>query len=139
MTKEESKNEADALNDVMTLVTGASDRVGSGESTAQTVFGSDPNTSVMGKEADETVDTFMASESLKYSLENNSEDLENDPFGLQDMMDNDSTDKADLMEAMKNHYEASEDKEQDAADLTNLGKLFGLNNEEMDYIFGGNN
>ena len=139
MTEEESKKEAEALNDVMTLVTGASDRVGSGESTAQTVFGSDPNTSVMGKEADETVDTFMASESFKYSLENNSEDLENDPFGLQDMMDNDSTDKADLMEAMKNHYEASEDKEQDAADLTNLGKLFGLNNEEMNYIFGGNN
>ena len=139
LSEEECEREAEALNDVMNLVTNASDRAASGETTGQTVFGDDPNTSVMGKSAEETVETFMASESLKHSLNNNSEELENDPFGMQGMMDEDSEDKQQLMDAMKGHYEASEDKEKDANDLTNLGKLFGLNSEEMGYILGGNN
>lgn len=139
LTEEECEKEAEALNDVMNLVTNASDRANSGETTGQTVFGEDPNTSIMGKSAEDTVETFMASESLKHSLNNNSEGLENDPFGMQDMMNEDSEDKQQLMDAMKGHYEASEDKEKDANDLNNLGKLFGLSSEEMNYILGGNN
>lgn len=141
MTEEECEKEAEALNDVMTLVTGASDRVNNEETSAQTVFGEDPNTSVMGKSAEDTVATFMASESLKHSLDNNSKNgtLEEDPFGLGDMMDEENEDKQQLMDAMKGHYEASEDKEKDANDLTNLGKLFGLGADDMSYILGGNN
>ena len=141
MTEEECEKEAEALNDVMTLVTGASDRVNNEETSAQTVFGEDPNTSVMGKSAEDTVATFMASESLKHSLDNNSKNgtLEEDPFGLGDMMDEENEDKQQLMDAMKDHYEASEDKEKDANDLTNLGKLFGLGADDMSYILGGNN
>ena len=145
LTEEECEKEAAALNDVMNLVTSASDRATSGESTGR-VFSSgdatadgETDTSVMGKSAEDTVATFMASESLKHSLENNSEELENDPFGMQGMMDEDSEDKQELMDAMKGHYAASEDKEKDAKDLNNLGKLFGLSSEEMNYILGSNN
>ena len=138
LTEEENEREAEALNDVMTLVTNASDRANSGETTGQRVFGND-NESVMGKDAQGSVETFMASESLKYSLNNNSEDLDNDPFGMQGMLDNGTSDKQDLKDAMKDHYEASEDKEKDANDLNNIGRLFGLSGEDMDYIFGGNN
>ena len=146
LTEEECEKEAAALNDVMNLVTSASDRATSGESTGGRVFSSgdatadgETDTSVMGKSAEDTVATFMASESLKHSLENNSEELENDPFGMQGMMDEDSEDKQELMDAMKGHYAASEDKEKDAKDLNNLGKLFGLSSEEMNYILGSNN
>jgi hypothetical protein len=134
MTEEESAKEAEALNDVMNLVTNASDRAQS-EETSQVMFGTD-NNSVMGKTADDTVATFMASESLKHSLNENSESLDDDPFGVKDMMAEESEDKQQLLDAMKNHYTASEDKEQDANDLTNLGKLFGLSGTDMDYILG---
>ena len=141
LTEEECEKEAAALNDVMTLVTGASDRVNNEETSAQTVFGDDPNTSVMGKSAEDTVATFMASESLKHSLDNNSKNgtLEEDPFGLGEMMAEENDDKQQLLDAMKGHYEASEDKEKDANDLTNLGKLFGLGTDDMSYILGGSN
>jgi hypothetical protein len=141
MTEEECEREAEALNDVMNLVTNASDRANSGETTGQTVFGDDPNTSIMGKTAEDTVATFMASESLKHSLDNNSKNgtLAEDPFGMQDMMNEESEDKQQLLDAMKGHYEASEDKEKDANDLSNLGKLFGLGEEDMGYILGSNN
>ena len=142
MTEEECEREAAALNDVMTLVTGASDRAAAGETTGQTVFGDDPNTSIMGKNAVDTVDTFMSSESLKHSLDKNSKEgtLEEDPFGLHDMMvEDEGQDKQELLDAMKGHYEASEDKEKDANDLTNLGKLFGLGSDDMNYVLGGSN
>ena len=134
MSEEESAKEAEALNDVMNLVTNASDRAQSNE-TSQVMFGTD-NNSVMGKTADDTVATFMASESLKHSLNENSESLDDDPFGVKDMMTEESEDKQQLLDAMKNHYTASEDKEQDANDLTNLGKLFGLSGTDMEYILG---
>ena len=141
LTEEECEKEAEALSDVMNLVTNASDRATSGETTGQTVFGDDPNTSIMGKSADETVATFMASESLKHSLDKNSKDgtLEEDPFGMSGIMAEDSQDKQELLDAMKNHYESSEEKEKDANDLNNLGKLFGLSGADMEYILGGNN
>ena len=141
MDEEACEREAEALDNVMTLVTNASDRANNGETTGQTVFGDDPNTSIMGKSAEDTVATFMASESLKYSLDNNSKNgtLDEDPFGMQDMMNEESEDKQQLLDAMKGHYEASEDKEKDANDLTNLGKLFGLGEDDMGYILGGNN
>ena len=144
MTPEQSEQEAAALNDVMTLVTGASDRANNGETTGQTVFGDDPDTSVMGKSADDTVKTFMASEALKHSLNKNSEDgtLEEDPFGMSEMMEEDSQDKQDLKDAMKNYYndpENASDKEKNHKDLNNLGKLFGLTGEDMEYILGENN
>ena len=140
MTEEECAKEAEALNNVMTLVTGASDRAAAGDTTGQTVFGDDPNTSIMGKEADETVEIFMASESLKYSLDNNSEDLGNDPFGLNDMMkhedpEKESKDKTDLIGAMNTHYRESENREQEEKDLNNLGKLFGLSENDMLRVF----
>ena len=144
MTEEQSEQEAAALNDVMTLVTGASDRANNGETTGQTVFGDDPNTSVMGKSADDTVKTFMASEALKHSLNKNSEDgtLDNDPFGMSEMMEEDSQDKQELKDAMKDYYndpENAEDKDKNHNDLQNLGKLFGLSGEDMEYILGENN
>ena len=140
LSEEECEKEAAALNDVMTLVTGASDRVNNEETSAQTVFGEDPNTSVMGKSAKDTVDTFMASESLKHSLNNNSEDLGNDPFGLNEMMkhedpEQESQDKTDLIGAMNTHYRESENRGQDEKDLNNLGKLFGLSEEDMLRVF----
>lgn len=140
MTEEECTQEAAALNDVMNLVTSASDKANSGEST-ETVFGGE--NSVLGKSADDTVKTFMSSESIKHSLNNNSEDLEQDPFGVGDMMVNDgeTNEKQDLEDAMKEYYETTEyeTEEEKAADketLTNLGKLFGFTSDEMDYILG---
>ena len=142
MTEEECEREAAALNDVMTLVTGASDRAAAGETTGQTVFGNDPNTSIMGKDAVDTVNTFMASESLKHSLDNNSKNgtLEEDPFGLSEMMEHEdpeqeSQDKTDLINAMNTHYRESENRGQDENDLNNLGKLFGLSEEDMLRVF----
>ena len=132
MDEEKSAKEAEALNDVMNLVTNASDRAQNDE-TSQVMFGTD-NNSVMGKSADDTVATFMASESLKHSLRENSESLDDDPFGVKDMMTEESEDKQQLLDAMKNHYTASEDK--DTTDLTNFGKLFGLSGTDMEYVFG---
>ena len=142
MSEEDCQKEAAALNDVMTLVTGASDRAQS-EETNQAVFGKD-NNSVMGKDADETVATFMASESLKASLENNNESLENDPFGMQGMMSEESEDKTQLLNAMNKYYtdteyESEEAKQKDADALNNLGKLFGLSSTDMETVFGTNN
>lgn len=137
MTEEESKKEAEALNDVMNLVTSASDKANSGES-SQTVFGGED--SVLGKSADETVETFMASEALKHSLNKNSENgtLEDDPFGMGDMMvdDEENSETQDLKNAMSDYYAKSEDKENDKEALTNLGKLFGFSTEDMDEILG---
>ncbi|MBE6698793.1 MAG: hypothetical protein E7584_00915 [Ruminococcaceae bacterium] len=142
MTEEECEREAAALNDVMTLVTGASDRAAAGETTGQTVFGNDPNTSIMGKDAVDTVNTFMASKSLKHSLDENNREgtLEEDPFGLSEMMkhedpEKESKDKTDLIDAMNTHYRESEDRGQDKKDLNNLGKLFGLSEEDMLRVF----
>lgn len=137
MTEEESKKEAEALSDVMTLVTSASDKANSGESN-QSVFGGED--SVLGKSADETVETFMSSEALKHSLNKNSEEgtLDGDPFGMGDMLSNteDSNETEDLKNAMGNYYANSEDKENDKESLTNLGKLFGFTDEDMKDIFG---
>lgn len=142
MTEEESQKEAEAINDVMNLVTSASDKATSGES-SQTVFGGED--SVLGKSADDTVATFMASEALKHSLNKNSANgtLEEDPFGMGDMMVNDeeNSETQDLKDAMKNYYETTEyeteeDKASDKEALTNLGKLFGFSTEDMDEILG---
>ena len=137
MTEEESKKEAEALNDVMNLVTSASDKANSGES-SQTVFGGED--SVLGKSADETVETFMSSEALKHSLNKNSADgtLDGDPFGMGDMLANDenNAETEDLKNAMSDYYEKSEDKENDKESLTNLGKLFGFTADDMKDILG---
>lgn len=133
MDEEKSAKEAEALNDVMNLVTNASDRVDSGNS-EQPVFGKD-NNSVMGKDASETVDTFMSSESLKYSLNKNAEDgnLEDDPFDMAGMFqgDEETGEKAEFAAAMQNYYQNSENKNEDKESLTNLGKLFGFTETEM--------
>ncbi len=141
MTDEEYEKEAEAINDVMNLVTSASDKANSGE-TSQTVFG-DPETSVLGKDAQGTVDTFMASESIKHSLNSNADKLEEDAFGMQDMLQQDDAknEKQELEDAMKNYYETTEyeseeDKAADKETLTNLGKLFGFTSDEMKYILG---
>ena len=137
MTEEESAKEAEALNDVMNLVTSASDKANSGES-SKSVFGGED--SVLGKSADETVETFMSSEALKHSLNKNSENgtLEEDPFGMGDMLVNDESnaETEDLKNAMSNYYANSEDKENDKESLTNLGKLFGFTEEDMGEILG---
>ena len=137
MTEEESKKEAEALNDVMNLVTSASDKANSGES-SKSVFGGED--SVLGKSADETVETFMSSEALKHSLNKNSENgtLEDDPFGMGDMLVNDenNAETEDLKNAMSDYYEKSEDKENDKESLTNLGKLFGFTTDDMKDILG---
>ena len=137
MTEEESKKEAEALSDVMNLVTSASDKANSGES-SQTVFGGED--SVLGKSADETVETFMSSEALKHSLNKNSEDgtLDGDPFGMGDMLANDeeNAETEELKTAIGNYYANSENKEDDKESLTNLGKLFGFTTEEMNEILG---
>ena len=144
MTPEKSKQEAEALNDVMNLVTSASDKANSGES-SQTVFG-EGNDSVLGKTASQTVETFMASDALKHSLNKNSENgtLEEDPFGMGDMMVNDeeNSETQDLKNAMKNYYETTEyeteeEKKDDEQALTNLGKLFGFSEDEMKDLLGG--
>ena len=137
MTEEESQKEAEALSDVMNLVTSASDKANSGESN-QSVFGGED--SVLGKSADETVETFMSSEALKHSLNKNSESgaLDGDPFGMSGMLDNSegNAESEELKSAIGNYYANSEDKENDKESLTNLGKLFGLTNEEIDEILG---
>ena len=128
MSEEDCQKEAEALNDVMNLVTGASDRAQS-EETNQAVFGKD-NNSVMGKDADETVATFMASESLKASLNNNSDTLEDDAFGMSEAMTEDE--KEDLKTAMSGYYEKPENKNGNNKEaLTNLGQLFGFTKAEM--------
>ena len=136
MTEEECAQEAEAITDVMNLVTSASDKANSGE-TSQSVFGGEE--SVLGKDANSTVETFMASESIKHSLNNNVESLENDAFGMQDMMADEE--KEDLKTAMGDYYanaeyETEEERENDAEALTNLGKLFGFTTEEMNTILG---
>ena len=140
MTPEKSKQEAEALNDVMNLVTSASDKANSGES-SQTVFG-ESNDSVLGKTASQTVETFMASDALKHSLNNNSESLGEDPFGMGDMMvveeeEGGKNEKLELEIAMKEYYEKPENKtEENKEAMTNLGKLFGFTQNEMEFILG---
>ena len=134
MTEEESQKEAAALNDVMNLANSAT--ANAEEGTKQTVFGGED--SVMGKSANDTVETFMSSESVKHSLNNNAESLEDDAFGMQESMAEEE--KEDLKSAMKNYYETTEyeteeDKEADKEALTNLGKLFGFSNEEIGNLF----
>ena len=136
MTEEETAKEAEAITDVMNLVTSASDKANSGE-TSQSVFGGED--SVIGKDAQGTVETFMASESIKHSLNNNSDKLEEDAFGMQDMLAEEE--KTELENAMKDYYantqyETEEDKATDKETLTNLGKLFGFSAEEMSNILG---
>ena len=137
MTEEESQKEAEALNDVMNLVTSASDKVTSGES-SQTVFGGED--SILGKSAEDTVETFMASEALKHSLNKNSANgtLEEDPFGMSGMLSESegNSEAEELKSAIGNYYQNSEDKENDKESLTNLGKLFGFTTEEIDEILG---
>lgn len=141
MTEEECEKEAEAINDVMNLVTSASDKANNTEAPAQSVFGGED--SVIGKDAAGTVETFMASESIKHSLNNNSDKLEEDAFGMQNMLvqDGEKDEKKELEDAMKNYYETTEyeteeDKANDKETLTNLGKLFGFTNDEMKYILG---
>ena len=136
LTEEECAKEAEAITDVMNLVTSASDKANSGE-TSQSIFGGEE--SVLGKDANGTVETFMASESIKHSLNNNAESLEEDAFGMQDMMAEEE--KEDLKTAMGDYYtntqyETEEDRAKDAETLTNLGKLFGFSAEEMETILG---
>ncbi len=138
MTEEECAAEAEALNDVMTLVTSANDKANSGE-VSETVFGAE--NSVLGKTADDTVKTFMASESIKHSLNNNSESLGEDPFGMGDMMvqDGEKDEKLELEIAMKEYYETTEyetaeEKAADRETMINLGKLFGFTQDEMHFI-----
>ena len=143
MNEEKSVKEAEALNDVITLVTSANDKANSG-TTSESVFGGE--NSVLGKTADDTVKTFMSSESIKHSLNNNSKDLEQDPFGVGDMMvvedgEGGKNEKQDLEDAMKKYYatteyETEEEKETDKETLTNLGKLFGFTHKEMEVILG---
>lgn len=137
------EREAGALNDVMTLVTNASNNT---QTTGQTVFGNDPNTSIVGKDATDTVGTFMASEALKSSLRENNKDgtLEEDPFGLSEMMKEEegqkNQDKEDLVTAMRGYYEGSTNKDTDKTDLTNIGKLFGFDETFMNTeVFGEEN
>ena len=133
MGEEEYEKEAEALNDVITLVNSANDKANSGE-TSESVFG-DEN-SVLGKSADDTVATFMASESIKHSLNKNAEEgkLDGDPFELQGMFtgEGETGEKAEFGTAMQNYYAASDDKDNDKVALTNLGKLFGFTQGEMD-------
>lgn len=137
MTEEECAKEAEAITDVMNLVTSASDKANNTEAPAQSVFGGED--SVLGKDANGTVETFMASESIKHSLNNNAEKLEEDAFGMQDMMVEEE--KEDLKTAMGDYYanteyETEEAREKDAETLTNLGKLFGFTTDEMNAILG---
>ena len=141
MTEEECQKEAEALSDVMNLVTSASDKANNSEAPAQSVFGGED--SILGKDAAGTVDTFMSSESIKHSLNNNADKLEEDAFGMQDMLQQDDAknEKQELEDAMKNYYETTEyeseeDKAADKETLTNLGKLFGFTSDEMSYILG---
>ena len=138
MTEEECAKEAEAITDVMNLVTSASDKANSSSSeTSQPVFGGEE--SILGKDANGTVETFMASESIKHSLNNNAENLEDDTFGMQDMMAEEE--KEDLKSAMSDYYtnteyETEDAREKDAEALTNLGKLFGFTTEEINGILG---
>ena len=141
MTEEECQKEAEALSDVMNLVTSASDKANNSEAPAQSVFGGED--SILGKDAAGTVDTFMSSESIKHSLNNNADKLEDDAFGMQGMLQQDDAknEKQELENAMKNYYETTEyeseeDKAADKETLTNLGKLFGFTSDEMSYILG---
>lgn len=139
MTDTEYEQEADALNDVMTLVTSASDKANSG-TTSESVFG-DPETSVLGKSAEDTVGTFMASESIKHSLNKNADEgkLDGDPFELGGMFagEGETGEKAEFGAAMQEYYQNSEDKENDKETLTNLGKLFGFTQTEMEGLLAG--
>ena len=141
MTEEECAKEAEALSDVMNLVTSASDKANNSEAPAQSVFGGEE--SILGKDAQGTVETFMSSEAIKHSLNNNADKLEEDAFGMKDMLAQDEVkdEKQELEDAMKNYfetteYESEEDKAADKETLTNLGKLFGFTSEEMEYILG---
>ncbi len=141
MTEEECAKEAEALTDVMNLVTSASDKVTNSEAPVQSVFGGED--SILGKDAAETVETLMSSESIKHSLNNNADKLGEDAFGMKDilMQDDVKDEKQEIEDALKNYletneYESEEEKEADKETLTNLGKLFGFSAEEMDYILG---
>ena len=101
MTEAEYEQESEALNDVVTLVNSASDKVNSGE-TSKSLFGGED--SVLEKDATDTVATFMASESIKHSLQENAQEgkLENDPFDLGTMFqgDEETGERAEFAGAM---------------------------------------
>lgn len=150
MTEEECEKEAEAINDVMNLVTSASDKANNTEAPAQSIFGGED--SVMGKDAAGTIDTIMSSESIKHSLNNNTDKLEGDAFGMQDKTNEDgevvgqgmlTKEEQDELEAAMNGYyndeerknsQTEEERANDKEALTNIGKLFGYSAEQMEEI-----
>ena len=155
MTEEECAKEAEAITDVMNLVTSASDKASSGES-SQTIFGGED--SVLGKDATSTIETIMSSESIKHSLNNNSDKLEGDIFGMQATQGGEGEEGGEgqapaqgllteeemtqLEDAMHGYYndeervnnQTEEERQKDKEALTNIGKLFGYSVEDMEAI-----
>ncbi len=143
MTEEECEKEAEAINDVMNLFTSASDKANSGE-TSKSVFGGED--SVMGKDAAGTINTIMSSESVKHSLNNNSETLTGDTFGMQNKTNEEGEvveqgmlskeEEGQLEEALLGYYKPTEytdekARQDDKEALVNIGKLFGF---DSDYL-----
>ncbi len=153
LTEEQRKNEAAAINDVMNLVTNASDRANSSEAPAESLFGEEGENSVLGKTADQTIQTIMASGAIKEALNNNPEKLENGGlFGQKGEEGEEEVtqttlseaEKGELLGAMERYYTetefSSEDaKKKDAEALANIGKLFGLSNDDMSFLPDVNN
>ena len=146
LSEDQRKEEAQAITDVMNLVTNASDRANSSEAPAQSLFGGEDENSVLGKTADETIETIMASGAIKESLNNNADKLaEGGLFGTKTEEGGEEvtqsvltdTEKGQLVGAMEKYYTETsneETKAKDAEALANIGKLFGLSESEMSFL-----
>ncbi len=136
--------EAEAINDVMNLVTNASDKANSGE-TSKSIFGGED--SVMGKDAVGTIETIMSSESIKHSLNKNSETLNGDTFGMQNKTNEEGEvveqgmlskdEESQLEEALLGYYKPTEytdekARQNDKEALINIGKLFGFDGDYLE-------
>ncbi len=111
--------EATALNNIMTLAMAARDN-SRNSSYNKHLFGED---GIMGKDARATVNDLMASMALAYSLRETP--FEHDPFDLSELMDEDTNEREELKQAMRDYY-AENTSDDNYETLGLLAKLFGL-------------
>jgi hypothetical protein len=125
--------EAKAINDIMNVTMAASDNANEGQNSDR-LFGTTEN-SILGKTALETVEIFMSSHAIAYSLRET--DFEADPFKLSETMHQgeDEDEAEELKKGIHDFYNIPENHtEENKETLILLGMLFGFTAEEVNEI-----
>ncbi|MBQ9797674.1 MAG: hypothetical protein IJW50_08150 [Clostridia bacterium] len=125
--------EAKAINDIMNVTMAASENANEGQDSDR-LFGNAEN-SILGKTAFETVEIFMSSHAIAFSLRET--DFEADPFKLSESMhqSEDEDEAEELKKGIHDYYNIPENRtEENKETLILLGMLFGFTAEEVNEI-----